>query len=231
MTDFERAAADLNKAWETVHNAALDAAEPPYEALGEMASMIEDALLWRALMQTPRFRVQGSAGLSSDGTIDPDSGRDYVHFGMEAWSAYRTAPEQVEAVEKSNARARNMLRSLAEMNMRGADPATGDAVAALDEDQRMYGRAIMFGLEVRQVIRLLPEVGLGEAIKQSCRPEMDYGRTLTYLQMKGMVLADPMTPEGVRLSRVGEDMHRYLMTKFDESEFAEAEAAILADAS
>ena len=215
---------DLNTAEAELRKAVEDMAVVPWNALETVMAALEDARLWRALMQTARFRVQGSAGLNPDGTIDPNSGRNYVHFGMEAWSAYRIDAEQAEVIEKTNAMARNMLRSLAEMNMRGADAETGNVAAEIDEDQRMYGRAVMFGLEIRQVLRLMPEVGLGEAIRQSDRPEMDYDRTMKYLQMKGMVIADPMTPEGVRLSRAGEDMRRFLMDCFNETEFAEADA-------
>lgn len=225
MTD---AATALNAAEAELRAAVEGTANPPYAALETVLEALEDARLWRALMQTARFRVQGSAGLKEDGSIDPDSGRNYIHFGMEAWSAYRILPEQVEAAEKSNARARAMLRSLAEMNMRGAAPEVAEAARGRDEDSRMYGRAVMFGLEVRQVIRAMPDLGLGEAIRQSCRPDMSYDRTLRYLQMKGMALADPLTPEGVRLSRAGEEMRTFLLTRFDEAEFAEAEAAALA---
>lgn len=220
---------ELNAAEAELRKAVEDMAVVPYAALETVMAALEDARLWRALMQTARFRVQGSAGLNPDGTIDPSSGRDYIHFGMEAWSAYRIDAEQAEAIEKINAMARNMLRSLAEMNMRGADAETARDAAEIDENQRMYGRAVMFGLEIRQVIRLMPEVGLAEAIKQSRRPHMDYDRTLKYLLMKGLVIADPMTSEGVRLSRAGEDMRRFLMDCFNETEFAEAEAAALAE--
>lgn len=221
-------AAALNAAEAELREAVEGMAEPPYGALEEVLSALEDARLWRALMQTARFRVQGSAGLKADGTIDPESDRDYIHFGMEVWSAYRILPEQVEAAEKANAQARAMLRSLAEMNMRGAAPDVAEAARVMDEDSRMYGRAVMFGLEIRQVIRALPDLGLAAAIRQSCRPSMDYDRTLKYLQMKGLVIADPLTPEGVRLSRAGEEMRAFLNTRFDETEFAEAEAAALA---
>lgn len=219
---------ELNAAEAELRAAVENTANPPYAALETVMEALEDARLWRALMQTARFRIQGSAGLNSDGTIDPNSGRDYIHFGMEVWSAYRILPEQVEAAEQSNTLARAMLRSLAEMNMRGASDAVAEAARVRDEDSLMYGRAVMLGLEVRQVIRLMPEVGLAKAIEQSSRPMMSYDRTLKYLQMKGLVIADPLTPEGVRLSRVGEEMRTYLRDRFDETEFAEAEAAALA---
>lgn len=62
------------KAWGRVADAARE----------HMAVDAQDAARWRALMRTPRIKMQGSAG------VDPHNGQrregTYVHFGAEFWS-------------------------------------------------------------------------------------------------------------------------------------------------
>ena len=119
-----------------------------------------------------------------------------------------------------------MLTSLAEMNMRGSDAATQAAAKEIDEEQRMRGRAIMLGDEIRDIIRALPGQSLAEAIQQSRRPGLDIQRTFGYLRMKGLVIG--ALPTQVSLSRVGEEMRTFLVEKFDEAEWEEAQAAEMA---
>jgi hypothetical protein len=69
-------------------------------AATEDAELRRDALRWRALMRTPRIRMQGSAG------VNPETGArtagTAVHFGVEFWSDM--GPNYDPATDRQNAR-------------------------------------------------------------------------------------------------------------------------------
>lgn len=55
-----------------------------YYLANEVQELRKDAERWRALLDSQRIRVLGSAGLGS---------KDYQHFGAEFWSTFPDVPE------------------------------------------------------------------------------------------------------------------------------------------
>jgi hypothetical protein len=70
-----------------------------------------DAARWRALLNSPRIRMLGSAGLNKP---EPNN---YAHFGMEIWSKYNRdyKPELLEEMDRGNALGKEWLTKYADI--------------------------------------------------------------------------------------------------------------------
>lgn len=159
------------------------------EALNLVLAELDNARRWNALMASARIRVLGSAGLNSDGTRADAS--DYIHFGMEFWSAYGPKSD-AEQFEPENVLARAMLRSLAEMTMMGSDEAAARAAAEADQHEQLLGAAIILGAETRYVLENFEAMGMTDACELSGRAArhgkpLDPERTIFYLTDKGLI--------------------------------------------
>lgn len=179
-------------------------------AIDVILASLDDARRWRALMDTARFRVQGSAGLDREGNRNP--GEPYIHFGMEFWSAYRA-----DGADADNERARNMLTALAELTMLGPDAEAAIQAEKEDKAQRLDDFCLILAKDIRAVVRLLPQVGLHEAIALSGRPELDPERTVIYLKSKGLVPKDAEVTDKIALTERGTEVRKYLLDVFDEA--------------
>jgi hypothetical protein len=174
--------------------------------LDEVLAALDDARRWRALLSAGRLRPLGWAGLDREGKLNPDA--TYVHFGMEFWTHH--------AHDGDNAICKQVLTSFVEMIMAGENPAAATKAAQDEEAARLRDAAIILGKECRAIVRLLPQVGLNEAIALSGRPEMGRDRVITYLSTKGLLQQND-EGDDYGLTEKGFDLRDYLLNEFDEA--------------
>ena len=210
MTDLKRTADDLTTAWNTVHDAALNNVAPPLEALGEVASAIEDAKLWRALMGTARMRWLGHFGLEADGTKTP--GGDYVHFGMEFWSSYANKP----GFEQDNAKCAAMLRAMALTTLEGPNAEAAARATKENEHALLLGEAVILGVESRYALVNFEEMGMVDACEMAPRPRVGKPikpeNMIDYFEDKGLVEPDGA---GLRLTAYGRALKAFILENTD----------------
>lgn len=48
----------------------------------------KDAARWRALINSPRLRIMGTAGFDKEGKPAASMDSGYMHFGLEVWSRH-----------------------------------------------------------------------------------------------------------------------------------------------